>query len=734
MMEYLKKGNLTACAKKAIATHEVVVTINPPKTCADCPLAGQYEESSGLTKRIESDGIIYGIISASVSRDLALDSEEQEHFTEVAGDLGFALYSIALEKKRRKAEEEILEKNRNLEAVYRDIEHSKQDLQESERRLSQIIEFLPDATFAIDTDGKVIAWNKAIEAMTGISASKVLGKGDYEYSFRVYGKRRPVLIDYILHKELRDDIDYPSWHEEGDMLVAENFVQNLYDKKGAYIWFTACRLYDSRGNVTGAIESIRDITSMKEAEQKIVKASHDLKERMKELTCLRKISDILLQKPSEDELFSDILPVIQTAMQYPEATGVMVQIEGQTYQTEGFQSTGPEIDQTIFVDARAVGTITVRYPDKNSKEKKDPFLPEESSLLKIISERIGNYLSRRLTEVRLQESEEKFRELFSNMSSGVAVYEVVGDGSDFIFRDFNKAAEVIDSIRREDVIGKSIFEAFPGVEAFGLTAVLRRVSMTGKPEHFPLTEYKDEKIHGWRENYVYRLPSGEIVTVYDDVTEKKQAEDALFASEYKYHEIFNNINEAVFLHEVMADNTRGHFEEVNDVACRRLGYSREELLRLTVTDINTAPVRKDDPARVLALQTSGEISFDAEQIRKDGSTFPVHVNARMIDLRGHHFILSLVRDLTEEHEARERETVALRQIEDNLTQLAILNDEIRNPLAVINAIIGLSEEEEVATPVLEQVQLINDIVDRLDQGWLESEKIREYLRKHHDIT
>lgn len=746
MYEYLEKGNFTTCAQKAIKTREIVVTSYTSTPCTGCPLCGICEGGAGLTKRLESYGTIYGIISASVSTEQTSDTEELDLFAEVAGDLAFSLYSIELEEKRREAEEEILEKNTNLAAAYQDLAEGKeklrenlselvasqQELRETERRLSQIIEFLPDATFAIDINGRVIAWNKALTAMTGISASEMLGNEDYEYGFRVYGKRGPILIDYMLHAELRDAIEYPIWSEEGDTLVAENYVPHLYEKKGAYVWFTAGRLYDSDGNVTGAIESIRDITAMKEAEQQILTASNALKERVKELTCLQEVSDVIFNKPSEEELSQSILPSIQAAMQYPEETAVSVDIDGHAYQTEEFSGTGPFIEQTIFRDAVAIGTIMVSYRNGHHEGDDDSFLPEEIWLLKIISERIDNYLSWRSAEVRIRESEEKFRELFNNMSSGVAVYDVTGDGSDFIIRDINKASEAIDHIRREDVVGKSIFEIFPGMETFGLPAVLQRVYKTGIPEVFPLSEYKDEHIQGWRENYVYRLPSGEIVAVYDDQTEKKRAEDALIENEHKYHEIFNNINEAVFLHEVMADNTRGHFVEVNDVACRRLGYTREELLNFTVADINTGIIRKGDPARVLELQTGKETTFDAEQVRKDGTTFPVHVNARMIDLRGHQFILSLVRDLTEEHEAREREAIALRQIEGNLMQLGTLNDEIRNPLAVITGLIGFSDEE-ISEPILKQVRAIDDIVHRLDQGWLESEKIREYLRKHHGI-
>jgi PAS domain S-box-containing protein len=132
---------------------------------------------------------------------------------------------------------------------------------------------------------------------------------------------------------------------------------------------------------------------------------------------------------------------------------------------------------------------------------------------------------------KIKAGEEKLRELFNNMSSGVAVYEPVDGGSDFIIRDFNKAAEEIDKIKREDVIGKSVFEAYPGVKDFGLYDIIKSVYITGKPERHPVCFYKDKRIAGWRRNYIYRLPSGEIVAVYDDLTREKKAEKLLKDSE-----------------------------------------------------------------------------------------------------------------------------------------------------------------------------------------------------------
>ncbi len=125
-------------------------------------------------------------------------------------------------------------------------------------------------------------------------------------------------------------------------------------------------------------------------------------------------------------------------------------------------------------------------------------------------------------------NETRFRELFNNMSAGVAVYEAKDLGaSDFVFVDFNRAAERIEKKRKDQVIGRSLLEVFPGAKEFGLSAVLQRVWQTGKPEHHPIAQYTDNRLTGWRENYVYKLPSGEVVAIYEDVTARRQAENKL---------------------------------------------------------------------------------------------------------------------------------------------------------------------------------------------------------------
>ena len=156
-------------------------------------------------------------------------------------------------------------------------------------------------------------------------------------------------------------------------------------------------------------------------------------------------------------------------------------------------------------------------------------------------------LRRKHSEEALRESEVRFRELFKRMSSGVAVYEAIDNGGDFIFRDFNPAAEKIEKVSRKDILGKRVSEAFPGVKAFGVFEVFQRVWQTGKPEYFPENIYKDEKDPGsWRESWVFKLPTGEIVAIYNDITERKRAEDKLLDTQLLLSAVIESTNDFIW--------------------------------------------------------------------------------------------------------------------------------------------------------------------------------------------
>lgn len=155
------------------------------------------------------------------------------------------------------------------------------DVNNQKEMLQQIIEFLPDATFVIDNSGTVIAWNQAMQELTGIKADEMLGRGDHEYAIPFYGEKKQILIDLVRLKEWDPSYsnDYLSINKKNDgTFITETFRPEL--KGGTYLSVNARELLDAEGQPAGAIESIRDITPQKLAEQ-------ELQKRLDELTDAR---------------------------------------------------------------------------------------------------------------------------------------------------------------------------------------------------------------------------------------------------------------------------------------------------------------------------------------------------------------------------------------------------------------------------------------------------------------
>lgn len=226
-----------------------------------------------------------------------------------------------------------------------------------------------------------------------------------------------------------------------------------------------------------------------------------------------------------------------------------------------------------------------------------------------------------------------------------------------------------------------------------------------------------------------RKLAGTSAELADELFLQKRIKTTLQESRDKYQVLFNSLYEGVFLCDYDLKEHTGRIVEVNDTACRSLGYTRDELLGKKIMDISHMHSSKSDCVFDKLATEEKDISYYAQHVKKDGSEFPVHVRTRLLNLGGKEYILHLVRDITKERESRLLETDALKKIEENLIQLATLNDEIRNPLMVISGVTDL-EFENAKEIIMEQVTVIDGIVNRLDQGWVESSKIREFLRKH----
>ncbi len=267
--------------------------------------------------------------------------------------------------------------------------------------------------------------------------------------------------------------------------------------------------------------------------------------------------------------------------------------------------------------------------------------------------------------------------LMDNVASGVAIYEAANDGADFVIVEFNRAAAKIEQVKRDQILGHSVLEVFPGIREFGLFDVLCRVWKTGKAEDHPVSVYKDDRITGWRRNHVCRLPNGRVMAVYDDVTHRKRSELATRMSEQCFRAIANY----TYDWEVWVGPT-GRVLWTNPAVDRVTGYTVKELIAMR--DYPASVVYGEDRDRIVrafrsALKGSSGNDIHFRIQRKDGSVRWVEMSWQPIydessNSLGHR---ESIRDITarkEAEQALEQAKLEKETILDSLTELVLYQD------------------------------------------------------------
>ncbi len=203
--------------------------------------------------------------------------------------------------------------------------------------------------------------------------------------------------------------------------------------------------------------------------------------------------------------------------------------------------------------------------------------------------------------IRLHAGESRFRELFDTMRSGAVIFDAIDDrGESFVVREVNRAAERIEGFQREELVGRMALEAFPAFAQAGLTDVLVRVWRTGEAERLPVRHYADERSSGWRDTYVFRLESGEVVTLYDDVSEQKKAEHHLRDSEARWRSIIALQAEAI----VIVDG-EDRIRFVNQAAETLFGLGSDSL----IGEPFGFPIVVGDVAEIELIKPGGGVAY-----------------------------------------------------------------------------------------------------------------------------
>ncbi|MGB8310090.1 MAG: CHASE4 domain-containing protein [Methanoregula sp.] len=215
-------------------------------------------------------------------------------------------------------------------------------------------------------------------------------------------------------------------------------------------------------------------------------------------------------------------------------------------------------------------------------------------------------------------------------------------------------------------------------------------------------------------------------------TSQQYLKTRLDQREKSYHLFFNSITEPVLVWKFSDQEGYGELIEVNNASVDILGYSRTELAAMRLFDFLTVGNETDQDFVTKQLISQGKVQFEGSYRTKGGKVIPVEVIAHIFDEFGEKAVLTIAHDITVRKDIERLKIAAFQQIEKNMQQFAILNDQIRNPL---QGIIGIADlmDNEYKEKLIRLATMINELVHKLDQGYLESEKIREFLRKYYGV-
>ncbi len=444
---------------------------------------------------------------------------------------------------------------------------------EQKAHLKAVIDTIPEYIWLKDQNGVYISCNPKFEFFFGAKESEIIGKTDYDFV-------SAELATFFRQKDkeaMANDI--PTTNTEWVTLAG--------DGKRVLLETIKTPLKTETGELIGVLGVARDITELWKVNDELQKKERTLESTlyMKDylyeiLNTIGIVGRSLISEKSVDEIKNECCSVIASHGRYAlawigEIVDDKIVISSHSYDPMGYveqldlsldptnpTSRGPSAQSIIRNETIVTQSINLDYyamwrdEAKNSgigssiclplrahagekpfavlsiySVKAFGFITEEIAMLEGLAGDIGYVIASRSRKEelvgKLEKSEYTLRFVLDGMTDGVAIYEAVDGGDDFAFVNINKAAEKIDGIKSSDIVGKRVTEVFPAIDKTGIMEAFKRVYRTGKPEHVPVCLYEDSRSSGWRENYIFRLPSTEVVAVYEDATVRMKAEIAL---------------------------------------------------------------------------------------------------------------------------------------------------------------------------------------------------------------
>lgn len=578
-------------------------------------------------------------------------------------------------------------------------------LRENEERYRSIVEQLTEGLILSDYEGRVLEWNSRAAEITGVRRENAIGKMAFDLQAEISMREKPEPKELkALYENSIFQMKDP--FERGERFCIDSEVK-IKNKNGE-IRTVEQKAFpiSSKGRILACV-LLSDITDRRLIEE----AARESSERFR---AVFEDSPVGMQLFDEEGHLSMTNKAMSEILDIPiEALGGFNLFDGNLVKKR---------KKELLKSKKTVRFETLVKPEDfnaydKSKRERQLFLDVIISPVKIRGAGKGYLLQAAdITQQRefrdeLLARETRFRELFNNMGSCVAVVRALSDGKDFEFTDWNRAAENIEGILKKDIVGQALIEVFEGADRVGLTEALRRVFRTGRSEYFPPSFYYDSKKSDWREGYLYKLPEGDIVIVYDIITDRIEAEKALKESEEKYRLLADNISDVI-----VSTDLEGKLIYASPSIEMLLGFKHSNVIGKKLDDfvedafrddikrmMEYFRIEKEKSPKSIAKAKSSEVKLT----KKGGGNVFGEVKSVLVESeRGDARILSVIRDVTKrkgaENALKESEARLSRIMETVPSVIMIVDKEgsIRFLNSQFERATGMRRDEIIGKPVI----------------------------------
>ncbi len=512
-----------------------------------------------------------------------------------------------------------------LQGTIQDITKDKsaeQALQESEERFRSSFENTQVGMALIDRQGRFLSVNQAACAILNYSEGELLKKTFLEITHPDSQERSAELFQSSLEDRQPYSLEKKYQARGGETVIGSTSVSPVFSDQGEFLY---------------AVKHLIDITQEKLVEEEI-RAQQEFYNQI-----LSSVQDGIWVTNHNDRLiyFNPAMEVI-TGVDAEQMLGLSV--------IEDFPPETTEHFLTQYLEARQTGSPTqyetpVVTPAGRETVQAGWLIPRiENDTYQGMICTIQDVTEQHKNAQKLEESEAKFRSLFENLLDGFALHEIVldsqGKPADYVYLEVNNAFEQLTGLEREKVIGRKVSEVIPGIEEDPANWIQKygRVALTG--EDLRLEQYS-EPLDKWFSILAYSPAPGRFATVFEDITDQKQADQSLRESESRYRTLFESALEALVIH------VDGRIVEVNQTFLEMYRCTRENAVGANPLQF-TAPVSLDKARQRVETPSNRLSEFTAQ--RPDGSTFPILLHAKDITYQGQPARLVSIRDITRQKE------------------------------------------------------------------------------------